>query len=293
MDTQKVTGIMGGKCRRVASLRVANGGNACAGAAFRSGVSASSPSLPSGAGTASELPAPTTSARAGQGASIALAEARSFLPGLVEHYLAQPGAPKKQEMAVLFVDIADSTSTILRHPPEVALAVVQRFTRMVTDIALAYRGDVKDYEGDGALLYFRSLADATRAALAIRTTLGMTQEQEPLPIQARLSLNVGEIVIGEIGSPLRRSIALIGPAISLASRLLKHIPPGGIIAPQTAVAQLSQEAPDLAQQFQLWGQCMILKGFEEECVTAFHIPPPGFVTRGEQALAPAVLLCSS
>ncbi|MGH7961608.1 MAG: adenylate/guanylate cyclase domain-containing protein [Candidatus Binatia bacterium] len=197
--------------------------------------------------------------------------ARSFVPQLVKHHLARPILPVKTSLAVLFVDIADSTTTVLRQPPEVALAMVQRFMSLVTDIALAHCGDVKDYEGDGALLYFGSLAAATRAALAIQSALATGKWTDSLLPQARLSLNVGEVIIGVIGSSQRRSVALIGPAVSLASRLLKHIPPGGIIAPQTAVVQLRRDAPDLAQLFQLQGQCLVPKGFEEECVTAYAV----------------------
>lgn len=203
----------------------------------------------------------------------ALAEAHTFLPRLAEHYLTRQQFPAIQEIAVLFVDIADSTSTILQQPPEVALALVQRFMSLVTEMALAHCGDVKDYEGDGALLYFGSIEQATRAALAIRAALSGAREEGSLPFQARLSVNVGKVIIGVIGAPLRRSVALIGPTVSLASRLLKHIPPGGIIAPQTAVEKLRAEAADLAEGFQVWGECLILKGFEEECVTAYHLAP--------------------
>ncbi|MBI3800356.1 MAG: adenylate/guanylate cyclase domain-containing protein [Deltaproteobacteria bacterium] len=201
-----------------------------------------------------------------------LAQAYTFLPGLVEHYLARQDLPTIKELAVLFVDLADSTKTILRQPPERALATVQRFMEVVTEVALAHCGDVKDYEGDGALLYFASITQAARAALAIRSILvkePFTTESVP---QARLSLNVGEVVIGVIGSPRRRSVALLGPAISIAARLLKQIPPGGIIAPQTAIEKLQKEAPYIAEQFQVWSECLTLKGFEEECVTAYHLP---------------------
>src|SRR5262245_54674776 len=201
-----------------------------------------------------------------------LAQAYTFLSGLVEHYLARQELPTKQELAVVFVDLADSTKTILRQPPERALAIVQRFMEVVTEVALAHCGDVKDYEGDGALLYFASIAQAARAALAIRTILGKEWFAHEPFLQARLSLNVGEMVIGVIGSPRRRSVALIGPAVSSAARLLKQIPPGGIIAPHTAVEKLHQEAPDLAEQFQIWGECLTLKGFEEECITAYLLP---------------------
>jgi class 3 adenylate cyclase len=122
------------------------------------------------------------------------------------------------------------------------------------------------------LLYFPSIAQAARAALAIRTILGKEQYTSDPFLRARLSLNVGEVVIGVIGSPQRRSVALMGPAVSIAARLLKQIPPGGIIAPRTAVEKLQQEAPALAGHFQVWGECLTLKGFEEECVTAYHLP---------------------
>jgi class 3 adenylate cyclase len=214
----------------------------------------------------------------------ALAEAHTFLPRLAEHYLTRQQFPAIQEIAVLFVDIADSTSTILQQPPEVALALVQRFMSLVTEMALAHCGDVKDYEGDGALLYFGSVEQATRAALAIRAALSVALEEGSLPFQARLSVNVGKVIIGVIGAPLRRSVALIGPTVSLASRLLKHIPPGGIIAPQTAVEKLREEAPDLAEWFQVWGECLTLKGFEEECVTAYHLAPSIVATEGSQIL---------
>ena len=201
-----------------------------------------------------------------------LEQAYTFLPGLVEHYLARQELPTKRELAVVFVDVADSTKAILRQPPERALATVQHFMEIVTEVALAHCGDVKDYEGDGALLYFASVAQAARAALAIRAVLVEEQfTREPF-LQARLSLNVGEVVIGVIGSPRRRSVALLGPMVSIAARLLKQIPPGGIIAPHTAVERLQQEAPDLAEHFQVWGECLTLKGFEEECVTAYHLP---------------------
>jgi class 3 adenylate cyclase len=205
--------------------------------------------------------------------STPLSEVQTFVPGLVERSLAQSGLPTQQELAVLFVDIADSTRLVVRQAPEVALAIIQRFVRLVTETALAHCGDVKDYEGDGALLYFGSIVHATKAALALRAALGEEQQLGNLPVQARLSVHVGEVIIGEIGSPLRRSVAVIGPAVSLAARLLKHIPPGGVIAPQATIERLRHEAPEVAAHFQLLGPCVVVRGFEEECVTAYLIPP--------------------
>jgi adenylate cyclase len=199
-------------------------------------------------------------------------ETHPFLPGLVEYSLTQHEQPTRQEIAVLFVDLADSTRLVVREPAAHALAMMQRFLRIVTDVTLAYCGDVKDYEGDGALLYFGSVAQATNAALAIRAALMAGQAEADPALRARFSVNVGEVIVAVIGSSQRRSVALIGPAVSLAARLLKHIAPGSIIAPLTAVEKLRSEAPQIAAQFQVWEEDLFLKGFEEEPVRAAVIP---------------------
>jgi class 3 adenylate cyclase len=195
----------------------------------------------------------------------------AFLPGLVDGYASRGDLPVKRELAVLFVDIADSTAAIVGKPPEEALAFVQRFMGLVTDAALAWCGDVKDYEGDGALLYFESAAEAAQAALAIRDALSREEPVGGAHLRARLSLDVGSIVIGIIGTPLRRSVALIGPSINLAARLLKQIPPGGIIATDAAVERLRREAPMLAERFELIDENLELKGFEQQVVKAWSI----------------------
>ncbi len=204
-------------------------------------------------------------------ADSANAHTHAFLPGLVENYANRHELPIRRELTVLFADIADSTPAILGVSPEEALRFVQRFMGIVTDAALTYCGDVKDYEGDGALLYFESVAEATQAALSIREALSAENSGTGPPLRARLSLDVGEIVIGVIGTPLRRSVALIGPSINLAARLLKQIPPDGIIATEGVVEKLRAEFPALAERFSLFDEKLELKGFEKQYVKAYAI----------------------
>jgi len=195
----------------------------------------------------------------------------AFLPGLVENYANRHDLPIKRELTVLFADIADSTPAVVGSSPEEALRFVQRFMGIVTDAALTYCGDVKDYEGDGALLYFESVAEAGQAALSIREALRAADPGAGPRLRARLSLDVGEIVIGVIGTPMRRSVALIGPSINLAARLLKQIPPGGIIATEAVVEKLRVEIPALAERFALFDERLELKGFEKQYVKAYAI----------------------
>ncbi|MBW2542961.1 MAG: adenylate/guanylate cyclase domain-containing protein [Deltaproteobacteria bacterium] len=204
-------------------------------------------------------------------ANSANAHTHAFLPGLVENYANRHELPIRRELAVLFVDIADSTPAILGASPEEALQFVQRFMGIVTEAALSYCGDVKDYEGDGALLYFESVAEATQAALAIREALAAAATGKLPPLRARLALDVGDIVIGVIGTAMRRSVALIGPSINLAARLLKQIPPDGIIATEAVVGRLRAEVPALAERFSLLDEKLELKGFDKQYVEAYAI----------------------
>jgi len=77
----------------------------------------------------------------------------------------------RRRLATLFADIAGSTRLVVHHEPETVLGVFQCFAELVSDIALAHHGHVKDFEGDGVLLYFDSAVDAAEAALAIRAAL--------------------------------------------------------------------------------------------------------------------------
>ena len=167
------------------------------------------------------------------------------------------GLPARRRLATLFVDIAGSTRLLAHHPPERVLAGVQRFMRLVTEVALAYCGDVKDFEGDGALLYFESAAEATQAALAIRAALAGGTCDAETPIAARMSLTLGDVVLGVVGSTMRQAIALVGPSVSVGARLLKQIPPGGVIASGEVVEALRAEAPALADWF-----CLLDPAFE-------------------------------
>ncbi|MBI4013201.1 MAG: adenylate/guanylate cyclase domain-containing protein [Candidatus Rokubacteria bacterium] len=167
-------------------------------------------------------------------------------------------------MTTLFVDIAGSTSLLVHHPPESVLHVVQCFMSLVTDVAYAHSGHVKDYEGDGALLYFEDTRDAVRTALVIRAELAagrcnLTCGGGP-GVAARMSLTTGEVVIGVVGSSARQGIALVGPSVNVGARLLKQVPPGGIIASADVVAALRDDAPDLANTFSLGDRAFEVPG---------------------------------
>lgn len=184
----------------------------------------------------------------------------------------------RHRLATLFVDIAGSTRLVVRHPAETVLGVVRCFAGLVSEVASAHHGRVKDFEGDGVLLYFQSVRDAVEAALAILDALDRRQcdtacEGGPAA-GARLSLSVGEVAMGTIGSADHSALAIVGSSVNLGARLLKVPPPGGLVATEEIVGALQAEAPWLAGRFELLDP-------------AFEVPGAGGLTVAVYALADA------
>ena len=178
-------------------------------------------------------------------------------------FLAGVELPARREMAVLFVDMLDSTRLLFSRSPEEVLRLVQAFMEIVVDVAVQHCGDVHDFEGDGAMLYFAGPGEAVPAAFNLRKALSARRHCHPDLPQARFALDTGPLIIGYIGSRGRRSLSFIGPSINTAARILKLAPPDGIVATDTVLRHARRTDPDLAAQFTPLPEKQPLKGFAE------------------------------
>lgn len=205
-------------------------------------------------------------------AAVAPSASEVFLPRLAgQNFLVGHALPLKREMTVLFVDMVESTPLLWHHSAEEVLTLVQAFMEVVVDVGVYHCGDVHDFEGDGALLYFEGPGEAVPAAFRLREALSARRRNVPALPQARFALDVGPLVIGIIGTRFRRSVSLIGPCINIAARILKLAPPGGIIATQTVVEHAQRTDPQLARQFAALPEPQHLKGVEAP-LTVFVAP---------------------
>ncbi|MGH8033635.1 MAG: rhodanese-like domain-containing protein, partial [Lysobacterales bacterium] len=126
-------------------------------------------------------------------------------------FLAGEQLPLRRDMTVLFVDMVDSTRLLFTHTPEDVLRLVQGFMEIVVNIAVQHCGDVHDFEGDGAMLYFAGPGEAVPAAFNLRAALDARRHCEPDLPQARMALDAGPLVVGYVGAQERRSLSFIGP----------------------------------------------------------------------------------
>jgi len=187
-------------------------------------------------------------------------------------FLAGHKLPIRREMAVVFVDMVDSTSLLSTRSAEEVLALVQAFMEVVVAITVQHCGDVHDFEGDGAMLYFAGPGEAVPAAFNLCGALAARRAQGPGLPQARIALDSGPLVVGYIGTRDRRGLSFIGPSINTAARILKLAPPGGIVATQGILQHARRSDPELASKFEELPERQRLKGFDER-VSVFVARP--------------------
>jgi len=137
---------------------------------------------------------------------------------------------EKRCLSILFSDIRGFTS-ISEHLDPVALTgLLNDYLSEVTDIIYRFGGTIDKYEGDAVIAFWNAPLDlsdhaskAVQAALQYQKTLADIRprlaETAGRDIYARIGLNSGDVVIGNMGSRQRFNYTFLGDAGNLASRL--------------------------------------------------------------------------
>ena len=131
---------------------------------------------------------------------------------------------------MLFSDIAGFTSISERMAPETLVELLNKYLSAMTDIILRHRGNVNKYLGDGIMAIFGApRGDPNHASLACFAALDSQSELAKLreqwkaegqpEIRARIGINSGWLVVGNMGSQARMEYTVMGDAVNLASRL--------------------------------------------------------------------------
>lgn len=181
-----------------------------------------------------------------------------------------PRGAERRQMTLLFCDIVSSTQAILKIDPEDSRQVIRSFTMAIETAAAAYRGFVAKFMGDGALVYFgypkgleNNAEAAVRAGLAAIAALKDLKWPDGTPMQIRVGVATGRVVIGDvIGHGSAREINVIGATAHLAARLQSLAAPGQVVIEERTrrmlgdlmtVAPLGmQEIKGFSQPLSLW-----------------------------------------
>ena len=153
---------------------------------------------------------------------------------LVEELLKSPESIQlggtRKKVSVLFSDISGFTQLLSAVDPERVIQVLNEYLTEMTNIIFENGGMVDKYVGDAIIGIFGAPYTAPDDSLrAVRTALHMQERLRMLQVKweenlgsiitARIAVNTGEVILGNIGSPKRMDYTAIGDPVNIASRL--------------------------------------------------------------------------
>src|SRR5262249_8466499 len=133
---------------------------------------------------------------------------------------------ERRQLTVMFCDLVGSTALSERLDPEELREVVRAYQATCTQVSQRYEGHIAQHLGDGLLVCFGyPAAHEDDPQRAVRTGLEISEAVRhlplhlPHPLQVRIGIHTGVVVIGEIGSSEKREILALGETPNLAARL--------------------------------------------------------------------------
>jgi adenylate cyclase len=137
---------------------------------------------------------------------------------------------EKKPLSILFSDIRGFTGISETLDPQALTALLNRYLTEMTTIIYEEGGTIDKYEGDAIIAFWNAPLDmADHAARAVRAAVryqAKLREMRPLlkeefghELHARIGLNTGPVVIGNMGSTQRFNYTFLGDAGNLAARL--------------------------------------------------------------------------
>jgi adenylate cyclase len=146
--------------------------------------------------------------------------------------------PHQLEASVLFVDIVGFTALSEKmETEEINMFLNQYFTR-ITDVIFRNQGMLDKYIGDGLMAVFGvPVKTDDHAERAVRTALETKRELAQMMDRSapekrfsiRIGINSGQVLAGNIGSPLRMDYTVIGDTVNCAARLESMAGPDQIL----------------------------------------------------------------
>ncbi len=159
---------------------------------------------------------------------------------------------ERKQVTVLFADLKGSMELLADRDPEDARKLLDAVLERMMEAVHRYEGTVNQVMGDGIMALFgaplahedhavRACYAALRMQESIRRYAEEVQRAAGVPIQIRIGLNSGEVIVRSVGSDLRMDYTAVGQTTHLAARMEQTAMPGSIL--------LSAETLRLAEDY--------------------------------------------
>jgi class 3 adenylate cyclase len=197
---------------------------------------------------------------------------------------------ERKQVTVLFADLKGSMELLADRDPEEARKLLDPVLEHMMEAVHRYEGTVNQVMGDGIMALFGApLAHEDHAVRACYAALRMQESvakyaegvfrSHGVPLQIRVGLNSGEVVVRTIGSDLHMDYTAVGQATHLAARMEQMATPGTILlAPATL--QLAEGYVQVAA----WGP-VAGNGTSSRAYGLLYVPAQGHSARNSYELS--------
>jgi class 3 adenylate cyclase len=146
---------------------------------------------------------------------------------------------ERKQVTVLFADVAGFSTVSEQLDAEAVHIIMDGCFDLLTRHVHHYEGTINQFTGDGIMALFgapithedhaiRALHAALDIQAALREYGEAVQRQWGVPLQMRLGLNTGTVVVGRIGDDLRMDYTAQGDTTNLAARMQQMASPGDV-----------------------------------------------------------------
>jgi class 3 adenylate cyclase len=168
---------------------------------------------------------------------------QTYIPAhLVEKILTSKTAleGERKQVTVLFADLKGSMELLADRDPEDAREILDPVLKRMMAAVHRYEGTANQVMGDAIMALFGApiahedhAVRACYAALAMQASVKQyaveVQRTRGVPIQIRVGLNAGEVVVRSIGSDLHIDYTAVGQTTHLAAHMEQLAMPGSIL----------------------------------------------------------------
>jgi class 3 adenylate cyclase/predicted ATPase len=159
-------------------------------------------------------------------------------PSATLHQPLAPARPEaeRRQLTVLFCDLVGSTTLSAQLDPEEYRDLVRAYQQASAAVIERFDGHIAQYLGDGLLVYFGyptahedDAARAVRVGLRIIETVHALPTRLTRPLQVRIGIHTGVVVVGEMGGGRRQEQLALGETPNLAARIQGQAAPDEVI----------------------------------------------------------------
>ena len=147
---------------------------------------------------------------------------------------------ERKQVTVLFADVKGSMELFADRDPEEVRRLLDPVIGQMMEAIHRFEGTVNHVMGDGIMALFgaplahedhavRACYAALRMQETIKSYADSVRRTDGTPIQIRVGLNSGEVIVRSIGSDLRMDYTVVGQTTNVAARMEQLAVPGSIL----------------------------------------------------------------